>query len=564
MKKKKKIKFYFFKVFLWVSLILILIYSRFINLDWGFPFLMHPDERNIAESVKNLKCDFSNLSQCGHPHFFAYGQFSIYLGYFGVLIIKFIKGDLGDSISFQEAVLSLRMISALASVINALIVLKIIEELKKEKNSYLFTFFLIIIFAPFFIQFSHFGTTESLLMLFYSMIVYLSLRLIEANEKFSSQLKIIYRLSLVSGLAVATKISSIIFLLVPLILIVFFKKNKPRVKFFFLFLFLFLSLFLGIFFSPHNLLNFNDFIASFNYEKGVADGSIMVFYNLQFLFSRPIIFQFLKIYPYTLGLLNFILFILGFFFTSWKDKKYLFLRWAFLIYFLPSSFLFAKWSRFQAPIFPIMIIFAVLFFQKIKIIKIIKVVMVIIIIIPGMAYLSVYKNEDIRIIASDWMAKSFKNNSFILSETANVVDVPYVLKKNIDKTFYLLSFNFYDLDKDYRLQSDLKNYLDQADYILIPSRRIIYNYTCLLNENDWAYFGNRCSYLKNNYPILENYYRKVLYDKNNYRLIKTFTSYPKIVIFGKTLIELPDEAAEETWSVFDHPVIRLYKKIKND
>jgi len=45
--------------------------------------------------------------------------------------------------------------------------------------------------------------------------------------------------------------------------------------------------------------------------------------------------------------------------------------------------------------------------------------------------------------------------------------------------------------------------------------------------------------------------------------VAEFNSYPKITLFGKTFIEFPDENAEETWSVFDHPVIRIYKKSSN-
>ena len=41
--------------------------------------------------------------------------------------------------------------------------------------------------------------------------------------------------------------------------------------------------------------------------------------------------------------------------------------------------------------------------------------------------------------------------------------------------------------------------------------------------------------------------------------IKQFSSYPKLS-FLRLNLEFPDEDAEETWSVFDHPVIRIFKK----
>src|SRR3989338_1109129 len=115
----------------------VLIYTRFINLSWGFPYPMHPDERNMANAIQQLKCEIpiSNsqetnkfqISQCLNPHFFAYGQFPLYTGYGIIHLMKFFDGDLGTPVSFEEAILSLRFISAIASVLNVFILIKLVN-----------------------------------------------------------------------------------------------------------------------------------------------------------------------------------------------------------------------------------------------------------------------------------------------------------------------------------------------------------------------------------------------------------------------------------------------------
>src|SRR3990170_7291423 len=121
------------KWILFFSLLAVLLYSRFVNLSWGLPYPMHPDERNMANSIQQLKCELRitnyelRINECMNPHFFAYGQFPLYLGYGIVMILKFFDGDLGMPISFEEAVLSLRVISAIASIINVIILLKLVQ-----------------------------------------------------------------------------------------------------------------------------------------------------------------------------------------------------------------------------------------------------------------------------------------------------------------------------------------------------------------------------------------------------------------------------------------------------
>ncbi len=548
----KKINGKVFSFIIWFIVIGILVYSRFINLDWGLPYPMHPDERNMVAAIQGLKCEFSifnfqfsNLKECFNPHFFAYGQFPLYLGY---LIAYFLK---------LEATISLRIISAIASIINALILLKIIKSIifnfqfsifnKFSKFNFQLFSLIIIIFSPFFIQFSHFGTTESLLMLFYSLIVYLSMLMFERRTTAS-----VVWLALVSGLAVATKVSSIIFIIVPLITILSSLRSWDRYKN--LVKFGMLTIIFVVLFSPHNFINFKDFISSMNYESNVALGRSLVFYTRQFFKTQPILFQFEKVFSYALGWPVFLMGLMGLIGANWKDRKTNLLRFAFLIYFIPSAIIYAKWSRFMTPVFPLILIFSVLFLLNLisklnhKFWIPAFAGMTMLAIIPGVAYLSIYQNQDVRFQASKWIYKNVPNNSYILSETANVVDIP-ISNGTMEQSnnYNVISFNFYDLDENKVLRSELNNHLIKADYIFIPSRRVFANHPA------------------ERYPILGEYYRYLFNGKLGYEKVAEFESFPKICFpfYNEKCLSFNDENAEETWTVFDHPVIRIYKKIKS-
>jgi hypothetical protein len=567
---KSKILFHCFIV----SLFTVLVYSRFIGLDWGLPYPMHPDERNMANAIQQLSCEFSifnfqfsNLKECFNPHFFAYGQFPLYLGYLIVYFLKFFDGDMGFPISFQEATISLRIISAVASILNVFILLKIVELFYWSKSkSFRFTLSfalcaLIFALSPYAIQFAHFGTTESLLMLFYSLIIYLSMRLLERRTTYA-----VVWLGFVSGLAVATKVSSAIFLIVPIATLISkakIQKYKSKLISDFVipakagiqtkitifkmklidwipsyegmtlltFTFLLLTSLFTLAFSPHNLINFHDFSSSIRFESDVALGKVLVFYTRQFFNTISIWFQLTKIFPYVLGWPMFILGSLGILGgLGWKDKKINLLRFAILVYFIPNAFLFAKWTRFISPVFPLILVLAILFLLKIRI-NIIKIIIIILAILPGLAYLSIYQNPDVRFQASEWIYKNIPENSYILSETANVIDIPMSNRTMKQLNNYnVISFNFYDLDENPELQIELKNHLEKADYIFVPSRRIFANHP------------------KKKYPMLNQYYNDLFNGKLGFIKVAEFSA------------GLNDEQAEETWTVFDHPVIRIYKR----
>lgn len=572
-------------------LVIILIYTRFANLSWGLPYPFHPDERNMAWTL--MKLSPGNLFK---PDFFAYGQFPLYLSYLITFVLKFFDGDLITPINFQEAIVSLRIISALSSIMTVIFLLKITQLLlPKIKSKYLIYGFFFLIFIPSFIQFSHFGTTESLLMFLYSAIFYFSLKIISDRELNKNSLF----LAGLCGLAIATKLSSIIFIILPFFSIIYHyqqvdKKDYIMTSYYQLIKFSSLVLIVSIIFSPYNFISFLDFLGSMKYESDVALGRYMAFYTRQFTFSVPILFQLIKVFPYVLGWPVYFLFILGFIFLP-KNKNYNLLRISILVIFLPNSFLYAKWTRFIAPIIPLMAIIAFLFIINIyqliekKIIKkqttntnywyVLNINLIIILVlcaVPGISFLNIYTTPDVRYVASNWIYNNIPDNEFLLFETANVIDVPIPnpLNPNPNRNYQGVSFNHYYIDADSNLKEELNQYINKTNYIIVPSRRVFVNHTCIdecqmsnikcQKENlidSLAYLPNRCAELQKQYPILNDYYNKLFSEQLGFKKVAEFSSYPKISIFGKTILEFPDEQAEEGWTVFDHPVIRIYKKI---
>jgi hypothetical protein len=416
----------------------------------------------------------------------------------------------------------------------------------------------------------------------------------------------IFGMALFSGLALATKVSSMLMVIFPLVILVWFLLvNSGGRLIYRLFRgliiitsFFVLTTIVAIVFSPHNLLSIEEFLGTLNYEAAVAMGKIKVFYTGQFDCTIPVLFQLFKILPFTLGWPTYLLSIAGFFGLSWKDSAINLLRIAFVVFFLPTVVLYAKWTRFIAPIFPILTIFSVIFIYKVHyhifqsvdrafkrkrselslrrkerwhlLINTIVIILTVVSAIPGIAYLSIYRNPDVRFIASKWIYDNIQNGSYLLSETANVVDIPLEVpdRQQTPANYQTIAYNFYELDINPAVQDELNNQLSLANNILVPSRRIFYNHTCIYGNdteivrgiNQIGYSADRCGSLSRRYPQLNQYYRNLFSGNSGFRKVVEISSYPRIELFGRKIFELPDEDAEETWTVFDHPVVRVFKK----
>lgn len=629
-----------------IFLLLILLIAgllRFYNLLFDAPYFFNPDERNMANSIMQMRmprelrqwpgclneqfitpldnlhlfdqrpqpeADQPLAEDCNlHPHFFAYGQFPLYLSFFSDqtaqrLIAPFSREE-NLSVSFHPsytgAIFWLRFWSAAASIGTVFLVYGVAVALfPQRKNSKVLPLLAALIAAciPGLIQSAHFGTTESLLSFFFMASLYLSLSLINSkpeirNSKFV--LRIFY-LSLILGLSIGTKLTGIFFFVPPfltllLLMIVAVLRSNPKTLLLLwggAFLLLGGSSIFGVLASPYSLIDFPAFKGSaWGYEKDVAMGTYAAFYTRQFVSTVPVLFQMEKVFPYSVGWTLTILASLGFIVTllriavspfrsmrKWLGTKRgiplqeIVIVIAFLCYFIPNAFLFAKWTRFMTPIFPFFIIFAVyavqyfydsehyvqkaysgkrIAFRNIQIfLSALRVMLYALCILPGLAFMAIYLRSDSRVQATRWIYRNIPDRSYILSETGNVIDIPLGLSgigEPDSKQYTVISFDFYNLDENQELFPKLVDHLVKADYIFIPSRRIFANYTLLPNR----------------YPRVAAYYKQLFSGRLGFEEIAQFQSFPKLSL-GMVAFTFPDEASEETATVFDHPVIRVYRK----
>lgn len=508
---------------------------RFYRLNWGEGYYFHPDENNIANSI-------AQLAPPGfHPHFFAYGQLPSYLVYFVWQLVFRLRGqNLWQAVSFSQAVWGIRCLAALSSLLTIWLVFRIGKRFWPKLAGQL-AFWTAA--CPGLIQAAHFGTTESLLGLFLLTITDFSLSLQEKAKK-----KDFGKLGLTLGLGLGTKLNSLSFFLIPAVAAIGWKEKWPvKIKNWLkLTATTVLALGIGLMVSPYQILDWKEFRGSMIYELGVASGKMRVFYTRQFNDSWPFFFQLRKIFPYSLGWPLTVLGMAGAVllirrFWQKKERKIAILLAAAGISFWPNVFIFAKWTRFMTPAVPFLILLAgetVSQSQKTKLKNWLVGGITLISLIAGLSFFGIYRRPDVRITASEWMEKNLPAGSRILSEGGNVLNLP------LTGNFETVNFDFYPLDDEPSKEEELRQEIRNCDYILVPSRRVFANHD------------------KKRFPKTAHYYERLFDGSLGFEEVKIFTSYPGITI-GRWRAEWPDENAEETWTVFDHPVIRVFAK-KND
>ena len=538
------------------SLVIFLgLFFRCFNIGWGAPFFFHPDERNIAASISQLKYP----SQM-NPHFFAYGSFPIYATYFTGVAENFISNAILKTktnyyiVDFEKAIIIARGFSLLLSFLLLFLIYKTTVLVSNRTSAILSTSLASLSVG--FIQYSHFATFEIWLSTF---TLLLCSQILSLFRRYSNTGLI--NCALITGLLLSIKISSIVFIpitILALLILGFVRIKKGKINFLkiekvalSLILFLSITVLTVLITSPYYWLASSEFISSMKYESGVAIGTLPVFYTQIFQHTKPILYQLLHVYPFLLNPFVLVACItLPFLFIDLKIKRpsaFQLVTFLFLfITFASQAFLFVKWMRYYIPTLPFVYIFLGVLLKKLIAKKgnarkfgiTLATFLVVISFIYSYAYFdTVLAKKDSRITAAEWAAKNISKESKILSEVYDLGIVPF--NTNFEKNITL--FNFYDLETETAKQQQLYELIKQSQYVVLPSQRILQT---RLSE-------------KARFPKGHLFYQRLLHSTDYKLVYKTPCSQLcKILYLGDTMFRY-----EQTANVFDRPEVYIFKHV---
>src|SRR3989338_6748933 len=629
------------QMFLSKKILFLLIFAlaaffRLYGTNWDGGQHFHPDERFLTmvtqtiEWPKTVSQYFDAVTSPLNPQNKGY-SFFVY-GLFPLLFVKFIaeQFNLAD---YANLTLVGRQLSGIVDLGTTILVFFIAKQLVTKTNKprtynlepvtpFIAMFFYALSVLP--IQLSHFYATDPYLTFFITLTFYFSTRLL-SKDYYSSTFNLkplTYHLlftilmGISFGLALASKISGVLFLPIPLLFLLVsaiqpfshktIHKNIFKIFSFFSFsLFLFVSfsyLFLRIG-SPYTFADNNWF--SFTLNPKVVDNwkQLKAFDDpngwfppgVQWITTKPYIFPLKNMVLWGLGLplgilsiSSVVFFLTHFLFNIRKkkfslilDSKFLILNssllWILLLFFYQGG-QFVKALRYFYPLYPFLAILTGYFVytaltwllnKKIisqKLFLFFSFSLFLLLLIYPLSFMSIYTRPHTRVAASEWIYQYVPGEIYKSDEHWDD-GLPVSLGNNIHETYTGVEFPLYGMDTPQKWQ-EMSAKLQQVSYIFLTSNRL---------------YGSIMT-VPERYPVTSIYYTMLFDGSLGFEKVAEFTSRPNLPVpfihvclippfanYGKVAqisqecneegISFVDDYADETFTVYDHPKVTIFKKV---
>lgn len=155
----------------------------------------------------------------------------------------------------------------------------------------------------------------------------------------------------------------------------------------------------------------------------------------------------------------------------------------------------------------------------------------------AIAFTSIYRRPHTRIQASEWIYEHIPAGTVLAVEHWDD-GLPRNLNNLSSDRYQYVTLTTYDEDTPQKL-AQLVERLSQAEVVILSSNRLY----------------DSIPRLPLRYPMTTRYYELLLAEKLGFEQSAEFTSYPQL--FG---LELPDQGAEEAFTVYDHPKVTILQK----
>lgn len=519
-----------------ITTILILSFVlRIFGISWDQGLHLHPDERMLIMVAERVHF-FDKLN----PEFFNYGSLPIYLlrG-----TAQFIDYVFHLQVANYDGMLYLgRGLSLFADLGTVYFIYLLARKLfKNEKIAFLSSFFYSISF--FAIQNSHFFIVDTFLAFFITVLLYTMLLYFDkpTGEK-------LLLLSLVLAAAITTKITAVIFL--PLVAAVIIYKNYrnflqlAKTSLFFTLLFIVFT----FVFMPYAFLDWQKFLTDVLLQIKLNSDPYIFPYTLQYVGTLPYFYYLKNIFLWGLGPVISIMSVIGIFFiikSQSKNRNVIIFLVFYLFYFLLIGRSAVKFMRYMLPLYPFLTILAGYGLSKLSSNKIVRYSVILICFVWTALFLNIYSREHTRVSATKWIQQNVPAGSNLAVEHWDDSLPLYGGEK-----YNFVELTLYDQPDDELKWQILNDKLAQTDYLIISSNRL---YTPLQKLSD-------CSKFKSCYPLTAEYYKKLFGGQLDFERIAEFTSYPGIKI-GDLKFEIPDDSADESFTVYDHPKVLIFKRL---
>lgn len=563
---------------------------RLYGLNWDVGFHLHPDERMlvmVTEKIhlpKNISEFFSSESPF-NPKFFPYGSFPIYL--------LRLAANLTAQVSHNPLFLNYTLMNLVGRVISALfdlatiaLIFKLGRKIFSPTIGLLASAFYS--FCAFPIQLSHFFAADTFLTFFVTLTLY---RLIIFYETPSLKNALISGVAF--GFALATKVSATVLVAsvgtavaMNLFLIIgrrarlllkhkkiFYSTEKKIVilknKFNALIKFAWLTaaylvaitLMTAIIFivlEPYAAIDFPTFWQQTREQQAMTKNAYVFPYTLQYVGTTPYLYHLKNFILWGAGIPLGIVSVISIFYLIFylikefpkpgneeQEAKMLILLSFFLAYLLVVGGFAVKFMRYLLPLYPIFFLFAAYFLITfVRKRRLLKNFFILLILLPtalwSISFLSIYSRPNTRISASNWINQNISTGSSLALEHWDDG-----LPLFGGERYQFLEMPMYEADQSRLKWGVVNGNLKKADYIILASNRL---YVPLQKLAD-------CQKYKVCYPKTAQYYQDLFSGKLGFKKVAEFTSSPSILNLA-----INDQSADESFTVYDHPKIIIFKK----